>query len=130
MRRKAEKLAELVPTFPKGRDKQTGIHYVTVPSSTDPLHTGHNTNGLGCTCDGHRRRGTCTHALAVSLVDQRQESARIAAAQPVRKSAQELYAEARPFGPCVSRQGCDQPAGGKSRLCAQHLDALLAELGA
>src|SRR6476469_9087025 len=90
MRAKAARLAELVPLLPKGRDKQTGIHYVIVPSSTDPLHTGHSTNGLGCSCDGQRRRGVCTHAMAVALVDRRVEAQRIAAAQPVRKSAKQL----------------------------------------
>ena len=34
------------------------------------------------------------------------------------------------YGPCISKQGCDLPAGGKSRLCAAHLDALLDQLGA
>jgi hypothetical protein len=130
MRRKAEALAELVPVLPRGRDKQTGIRYVTIPSSDDPIRKGHNTNGLGCTCDGHRRRGVCTHQLAVAAYQQRQEAARIAAAQPVRKSAQQLYAEAGPYGPCISKQGCTEPAGGKSRLCGTHLDALLDQLGA
>ena len=59
MRRKAERLAELVPLLPKGRDKQTGIHYVTFPSSDDPIRKGHNTNGIGCSCEGFDRRGTC-----------------------------------------------------------------------
>jgi hypothetical protein len=103
---------------------------VTVPSSDDPLHTGHNTNGLGCSCQGFDRNGVCTHQLAVATFQQRQEAARIAAAQPVRKSAQQIYAEAGPFGPCISKQGCSLPAGGKSRLCGRHLDALVAELGA
>jgi hypothetical protein len=35
-----------------------------------------------------------------------------------------------PFGPCTSKQGCTEPAGGKSRLCGRHLDALVASLGA
>ena len=35
-----------------------------------------------------------------------------------------------PFGPSISKQGCDQPASGKSRLCGRHLDALLDRLGA
>ena len=34
------------------------------------------------------------------------------------------------YGPCISKQGCDQPANGKSRLCGIHLDALLDRLGA
>jgi len=129
MRRKAERLAELVPTFTKGRAKD-GIRFVIVPSSDDLLHKGHRTNGLGCTCQGFDRNGTCTHALAVAMVHQRQEADRIAAAQPVRKSAQQLYAEAGPFGPCISKQGCTDPAGGKSRLCGAHLDALVVSLGA
>src|SRR5215207_3675068 len=127
MKRKAERLAELVPTFTKGRAKD-GIGFVIVPSSDDPLHKGHRTNGLGCTCQGFDRNGTCTHQLAVALVRQRREAARIAAAQPVRKSAQQLYAEAGPFGPCCHK-GCDQAAGGKSKLCGTHLDALVAQLG-
>ena len=110
MRRKAERLAELVPTFTKGRAKD-GIHFVIVPSSDDPLHKGHRTNGLGCTCQGFDRNGTCTHALAVSLVRQRQEAARIAAAQPVRKSAQQRYAEAGPFGPCCHKGCCGAAMG-------------------
>lgn len=129
MRRKAEALAELVPTFPKGRAKD-GIGFVIVPSSDDPLHKGHRTNGLGCTCTGYDRNGICTHALAVATHEQRREAARIAAAQPVRKSAQQRYEEAGPFGLCISKQGCTEPAGGKSRLCGRHLDALVAQLGA
>jgi hypothetical protein len=31
------------------------------------------------------------------------------------------------FGPCLSKSGCDQPAGGKSRLRGRHLDMLLAK---
>src|SRR5215208_5666951 len=92
MRKKAEALAELVPTFTKGRAKD-GIHFVIVPSSDDPLHKGHRTNGLGCTCVGFDRNGTCTHQRAVALVRQRQEAARIAAAQaqrPAPKSAQQI----------------------------------------
>jgi hypothetical protein len=34
------------------------------------------------------------------------------------------------FGTCVSKQGCTDPAGGKSRLCGRHLDALLDQLSA
>jgi hypothetical protein len=39
-------------------------------------------------------------------------------------------AQAHPYGTCVSRSGCDQAAGRKSRLCGVHLDALVASLGA
>jgi hypothetical protein len=96
-------------------------------SATEP---GHNTNGIGCSCEGFDRRGVCTHQMAVASIHQRAEAARIAAAQPVRESAQQLFAEAGPFGPRISKQGCTDPAGGKSRLCGRHLDALLDQFGA
>ena len=127
MRRKAEALAELVPTFPKGRAKD-GIGFVIVPSSTDPLRIGHRTNGIGCTCAGFNKRGVCTHQLAVAAVQQCQEAARIAAAQPVRKSAKQRYDEAGPFGPCC-HTGCASAATGKQRRCDEHFQVLLDQLG-
>jgi hypothetical protein len=49
---------------------------------------------------------------------------------PAPRSAQQLDAEAGPFGPCASRQGCTDAAIGRSRLWGRHLDALLDRLGA
>jgi len=49
---------------------------------------------------------------------------------PAPKSAQQLDAEAGPFGPCASRCGCTDAASGRSGLCGRHLDALLDQLGA
>jgi hypothetical protein len=115
MRQKAERLAEMVPTLTRGRDKRSGINYVTFPSSDDPERTGHNTNGLGCTCEGFRRRATCTHALAVSLWDRRQESAHIAAAQQRRKE-----------NGCCSAVGCIMTATSKLGKCEAHTRVLLA----
>lgn len=114
MREKAERLADLVPTFTRGRDKRTGIGYVTVPSSDDPERTGHNTNGLTCTCEGYARRGHCTHALAVQIADRRRESARIAAAQQKR----------RENGVC-RQAGCILTATSKLGRCEAHTMAIL-----
>lgn len=126
MRKKAEALADLVPTFSTGRSKRNGVHFVIVPG-TQP-GTAHWSNGLGCTCEGFRRRGTCTHSLAVSLAHQRVETAQRPVLPPA-KSAQQIYQEAGPFGPCVGK-GCTSPAQGKSRRCGPCLDALVATLGA
>lgn len=115
---KAERLSELVPTFPRGRDKRTGIEYVTVPSSDDPEHVGHNTNGLSCLCEGHRRRGYCTHALAVSLFDQRQTAARIEAAQQKRRE----NGQCRSVGCILSSEG------GPLGLCIDHARVLRASV--
>lgn len=147
MRRKAELLASLIPTFSRGRDKRTGIRYVTVPSSDDPLHTGHNATPHWCSCAGYDRRGVCTHQLAVRLHEEREQTARNKAAQ---RQARPLASEAEidlafaetatrlrgnhagaaitTFGTCISRQGCQEPAIGRSKLCGRHLDALVETL--
>ena len=123
MRRKAEQLAELVPTFHRGRSKANGQGFYLVPGSQPG--TAHYTSDLGCTCPGFRHRGVCAHQQACVIVLARQTATRIAAAQPpVAKSAQQIYAEAGPFGPCAAK-GCDQPAVGKMRKCGPHFDALL-----
>ena len=62
MQAKAERLAEMVPTLSRGRSKVNGVTFYIFPASTPGV--AHWSNGLGCTCEGHRRRGTCTHALS------------------------------------------------------------------
>jgi hypothetical protein len=65
MRRKAETLAALVPMMSKGRSKRTGEAFVIVPGSTP--NVAHWATPTGCTCVGFRRRGVCTHSLAVRI---------------------------------------------------------------
>ena len=116
MRRKAESLAERVPFFSRGRDKQTGVQFVIVPGSKP--NVGHRTNGLGCSCRGYEVRGVCTHALAVSIHQTRESEARIEAGQRDRAE----------FGPCVSK-GCIAAAVNKGRRCRPCLARLGRELG-
>lgn len=115
---KAERLAEMVPSFPTARDKQTGITYVIVPSSDDPERTGHLTNGMSCTCLGWKRNDVCSHALAVTLHDQRQTAARIKAAQELR----------RQNGVC-KQQPCIMTAARPGGRCADHNRVLCERLG-
>jgi hypothetical protein len=129
MRRKAEALAELVPMLPRGRSKINGQGFYIIPSSEKPLTVAHYASDLGCTCEGFRRRGTCTHQLACAIVLQRAEAASIAAHQsPAKKSAQQIYTEAGPFGPCC-HTACAAAATGKNRRCAEHFQKLLDSLG-
>ena len=116
MARKAERLADLLPTFSRGTEKRTGIRFYIVPGSKPG--TGHMTNGLACTCRGFAVRSLCTHQLAVSMVQQRQEAPRIAAAQKNREM----------FGQCA-RNGCVKAATGKARKCDEHFAAMIAALG-
>lgn len=113
-REKAERLAQLVPTFPTARSKQDGITYTIVPSSDDPEHTGHLTNGLSCSCEGFKRRSACAHALAVFLSHRQATMRRIEAAQANRKQ----------FGVC-QQPGCIFAATSKLGRCEPHTRAIL-----
>src|SRR4051812_18930562 len=71
MRAKAEALAELLPTFSRGRSKVTGQPFIVVPASNKMTAHWTAVDGTGCTCLGYQRRGTCTHAIAAQLVHDR-----------------------------------------------------------
>lgn len=114
-REKAERLAQLVPTLPTARSKESGITYVIVPSSDDPEHTGHLTNGLSCSCEGFKRRSACSHALAVFLSHRDATMRRIEAAQ----------ANRRQFGVC-QQPGCIFAATSKLGRCEAHTRTVLA----
>jgi hypothetical protein len=75
MRAKAAKLADLMPTFSRGRSKETGQPFIVVPASNRKSAHWTAVDGTGCTCLGYQRRGTCTHALAAKLVHDRQPPA-------------------------------------------------------
>src|SRR4051794_26538649 len=68
MRKKAEALAELLPTFSRGRSKVTGQPFIVVPASNRLTAHWTAVDGSGCTCIGYQRRGLCTHAIAAKLV--------------------------------------------------------------
>lgn len=116
MQAKAERLAEMIPMFSRGRSKVDGRQFVIIPASTPGV--AHWSNGLGCTCKGFEVRGECTHALAVRIHQQCQEAPRIAEAQANRQQ----------FGQCVT-VGCIAAATGKGRRCSEHFAALVAKLG-
>lgn len=115
MQAKAERLAELVPTFPRGRSRD-GIQFVIVPGSVP--NVGHRTNGLGCTCLGYDKRGVCTHALAVSIHTTRESMKRIEAAQQLRTLN----------GRC-KEIGCLFTATRRGGRCSDHVAVLCAKLG-
>lgn len=77
---KAEALADIAHTFNRGRSKQDGSEFAIIPSSDKPDEVAHWANRLGCTCEGNRRRGICTHQVAMQIVDQRANTAMLAAA--------------------------------------------------
>jgi hypothetical protein len=67
MQAKAEALASQAHTWHRGRSKTTGETFVLVPGSSPDV--AHYTTSYGCTCAGFKRRGVCTHQLAVSIAD-------------------------------------------------------------
>ena len=71
MRCKAEQLAELFPTFSRGRSKRNGRQFVIVPGTERGTAHWTAADGLACTCAGFQRRNVCTHALAAQLVAER-----------------------------------------------------------
>lgn len=126
MREKAERLADMLPTCPRGRSKRDGRGFFVIPASRPNL--AHYANMLGCTCRGFDVRGVCTHQIACQLHYLRTDGARIEALHPAPLSAQHLFEEARPYGDCV-KAGCTRPAENKGRRCAEHLKQLRDELG-
>lgn len=115
---KAERIVEMIPTLSTGRDKATGIRFFIVPSSDEPLKTGHTATALWCSCLGWKRHSICSHQLAVSLYDQRQTAARIEAAQQKR----------RENGQC-RQQPCILTALRPGGRCDAHSRALIEKLG-
>lgn len=68
MQRKAEHLAELLPTLSTGTSKRTGQRFFVVPASKRMTAHWTATDGSGCTCLGYQRRGTCTHSIAAQIL--------------------------------------------------------------
>ena len=113
------------------RNKETGVSFVAVPSDSGHVYQV-RPDGRGCSCPCSQRSWLmCAHRLAVTEAnreDMAAEGARLEAMYPAPKSAQQLYVEAGPFGPCCVK-ACPEPAGGKSRRCRAHLELLLEQLG-
>jgi hypothetical protein len=107
MSRKAEQLAALLPTFSRGRSKASGQPFYVVPSSNRLSAHWTAIDGSGCTCQGHQRRGTCTHSIAAADVHKRQQPTRIPTS--LIKTYDELYP------PC--RGGCGDLADTRDQLC-------------
>ena len=116
MQQKAEKLAEMLPLFPRGRAKANGTGFYLIPGSKPT--TAWYSNHAGCNCPGFQKRGTCTHQLACLLVVQRAEAPRIEAAQ----------ANYQQFGQCVTA-GCIAAATGKSKRCDPCFARVVSKLG-
>jgi len=66
MQAKAEALAASAHTWARGRSKQDGTPFFIIPG-TKPM-TAHWANIHGCTCEGYRNRGVCTHVLACQIL--------------------------------------------------------------
>ena len=94
MRRKADALAELLPTLSRGRSKVDGRPFYVVPASNRISAHWTALDGSGCTCLGFQRRGTCTHGIAARTVHERQQSP---APQP-RPSYSDLFPACRDCG--------------------------------
>jgi hypothetical protein len=104
MRRKAEALAELVPTFSRGTSKVTGERFIVVPASNRMTAHWTAVDGSGCTCLGYQRRGTCTHAIAAKLVHDRQQPA---------PASRTRYADLFP----ACKSGCGELSETRDRYC-------------
>ena len=118
MQAKAERLAEMIPTFSRGRSKANGQAFYVIPSSTKPETVVHYASHLGCTCASFRHRGVCCHQQACLLVVQRAEAPRIA----------EVQANRVEFGQCVSKN-CIAAAVSKARRCRECHRRLVDQLG-
>jgi hypothetical protein len=108
MRRKAEALADLLPTFSRGTSKVTGERFIVVPASNRLTAHWTAVDGSGCTCLGYQRRGTCTHSIAAKLVHDRQ--------QPTPK-ARRSYRDT--LGVCDAKS-CDEDRETGERFCERH----------
>jgi hypothetical protein len=107
MRRKAEALAELLPTFSHGRSKLTGQAFIVVPASNRKSAHWTAIDGSGCTCLGWHRRGLCTHAIAAKIVADRQAAVVAPAPKPLSRYAA-LYPKCH---------GCDDLADTRDGWC-------------
>jgi len=124
---KAEALAAQAHTWNRGRSKQDGTPFYVIPGSK-PM-TAHWANIHGCTCEGYRRRGVCTHQLACFILQRRSDaqiSAKVSAADADRQRSYEaLFGEDEPPAtvvierPCAIR-GCPLLAGTDSEMCPHH----------
>ena len=107
MQAKAEALALQVPLLSRGRSKATGEAFVIVPGS-EP-NVAHYTTAYGCTCAGFKRRGVCTHQLAVSIADRTARQVPGAEHQPT--------ASPTSWRPCVRKCGALLPPETRNRYC-------------
>lgn len=104
MQAKAERLAGMLATCPRGRSKVNGTGFYIIPGTRPRV--AHYANHLGCDCEGYRRRGVCTHQQACLIALRRGEAPRIMAGQ-------RNYAT---YGQCSTR-GCVAAAVGTSGRC-------------
>jgi len=114
-------------TWHRGRSKADGTLFFIIPGSKPDV--AHWANVHGCTCQGHRRRGICTHVLACKLLQRQQDaqiSAKVIAADAEKQRRYEaLFGEDEPptsvriACPCAIR-GCSVEAGTDSALCPAH----------
>ena len=118
MQRKAEGLAACVPLLNRGRSKATGETFVLVPDSES--NVAHYTTTYGCTCIGFKRRGVCTHQLAVSIADR--------AARQV--PGAEHAASPTSWRPCIRKCGALLPPESRQRYCDECYRRLSAVLDA
>ena len=107
MQAKAEALALQVPLLSRGRSKATGEAFVLMPGS-DPS-TAHYTTVYGCTCAGFKRRGVCTHQLAVSIADR--------ASHRVPGAEHQSTASPTSWRPCVRKCGALLPPESRNKFC-------------
>jgi hypothetical protein len=111
MRERAERLAELLPHYPRGMSRVNGSRFWIIPAGSRPA--AYYSSHLGCSCPGFQHRGVCAHQLACLLVVQRSEASQTAASNS---------------GPCVGH-GCTAQATGKSRRCDRHFAELIERPG-
>ena len=114
MARKAAALVELLPTFSRGRSKQTGQPFYVVPASNRMTAHWTAVDGSGCTCLGYQRRGLCTHAVAARTLADRQQQP--APAPKRRPTLDDLFAPCRDCGDLAD--GLD----GRCSKCASDLE--------
>ena len=113
MRVKAAKLADLMPTFSRGRSKQTGQPFIVVPASNRMTAHWTAVDGSGCTCLGYQRRGLCTHAIAAKTLADRQDADRTARQTP----GAEMPVTPTSHRPCARKCGATLPPESRLNYC-------------
>jgi hypothetical protein len=113
MAKKAEALAVRVPLLSRGRSKATGEAFYVIPGSKPG--TAHWANASGCTCEGFRRRGSCTHHQACVIVKQHQDVDR--ASRQVPGAEHQPTASPTSWRPCIRKCGALLPPESRMRFC-------------